>query len=48
LLKIILIMEKANHNNIIRGLGLFIGDIRNSQSKDQEHSIVLKEMAKIR
>ena len=41
-------MDKTNQNNLIRGLSLFIGDVRNCQSKEQEKSVVLKEMAKIR
>lgn len=32
----------------MRGLSLYIGDIRNCQTKDQEEKIVLNEMAKIR
>jgi hypothetical protein len=41
-------MDKASHSMIIRGLSLFIGDIRNCTSKDQERGVVQKEMAKIR
>ena len=32
----------------IRGLSLFIGEIRGCQTKDQEIKVVHKEMAKIR
>ena len=35
-------------NDAIRGLSLFIGDIRNCQNKDQEDKVVQTEMAKIR
>lgn len=41
-------MEKAHANMIFKGLSLFIGDVRNCQSKEQERATVLKEMAKIR
>lgn len=34
--------------NVIRGLSLFIGDIRSCSSKAQEEKVVQKEMAKIR
>jgi AP-2 complex subunit alpha len=33
---------------VIRGLSLFIGDIRSCASKAQEEKLVQKEMAKIR
>lgn len=39
-------MEKKN--DAIRGLSLFIGDIRNCQNKEQEDKVVQTEMAKIR
>ena len=33
---------------VMRGLSLFIGDVRNCQSREQEQKVVDKEMAKIR
>ena len=39
-------MEKKN--DAIRGLSLFIGDIRNTSNRDQEEKVVHTELAKIR
>ena len=39
-------MDKKNE--VIRGLSLFIGDIRNCQNREQEEKVVQKELAKIR
>jgi AP-2 complex subunit alpha len=38
----------SNQQGVMRGLSLFIGDIRNCQNKEQEGKVVVKEMAKIR
>lgn len=38
----------GNPAGVMRGLSLFIGDVRNCQTKDQEEKAVYKEMAKIR
>lgn len=41
-------VDKAQQAIAIRGLSLFIGDVRNCQSKDQEQTVVQRELAKIR
>lgn len=41
-------MSSSNQQGAMRGLSLYIGDIRNCQTKEQEEKIVYKEMAKIR
>jgi len=41
-------MSSSNQQGAMRGLSLYIGDIRNCQTKEQEDKIVYKEMAKIR
>ena len=41
-------MSNNQQSQGIRGLSIFIGDIRGCQTKDQEIKVVHKEMAKIR
>jgi len=38
----------GNPTGVMRGLSLFIGDVRNCQNREQEEKLVYKEMAKIR
>eukprot|EP00347_Sterkiella_histriomuscorum_P016610 403352528 len=40
--------SNARPQKVMRGLALFIGDIRNCQNKEQEEKTVYREMAKIR
>lgn len=40
--------SSKSQTGVIRGLSLFIGDIRSCASKAQEEKLVQKEMAKIR
>lgn len=35
-------------NNVIRGLSIFIGDVKNCSTKDDEEKVVLKTLAMIR
>ena len=43
-----MLQSNRPQNNVIRGLSLFIGDVRSCSSKAQEEKVVQKEMAKVR
>ena len=46
--KVSLFLPLILMSGVMRGLTLFIGDIRNCTNKEQEEKLVEKEMAKIR